>query len=262
MRGLLMLATTAILTVAMNAPSQAALKEVPYPAVNVELAESYFPDAAFGRMRSALADAVAKKDAQAVFGLVGPTFVWLSRGAISHQLDFGRDALHNFKVIFGFREFGKDIDLPTVDSPTWDSLAAFVNDQNFYFATSTLVCGRMAATIADEAGFERARQRIGPDESIEWYFAVTDTPATATPAGTGTPVGRAAGKTALPVLRAFPAIPEGQSGPPTTHLQVLLPSGKPGWIPISALRPLVTDRLCYALTPAGDWKIAAFDDAQ
>ena len=47
-----------------------------------------------------------------------------------------------------------------------------------------------------------------------------------------------------------------------THLQVLLPSGKTGWIPATAGLPLVTDRLCYAVTADGDWKIAAFDQAE
>jgi hypothetical protein len=43
---------------------------------------------------------------------------------------------------------------------------------------------------------------------------------------------------------------------------VLLPSGKSGWIPISAAIPLTTDRLCYALTADNDWKFAAFDQGE
>jgi hypothetical protein len=112
----------------------------------------------------------------------------------------------------------------------------------------------------DEKVFESAKQRIGADASVEWYFTVADTNATTTPAGTGAPVGRV-GQVALPVLRSYPPASEG-SARPVTHLQVLLPSGKSGWIPLSAARPLVTDRLCYAATPDGTWKIAAFDQAQ
>jgi hypothetical protein len=41
----------------------------------------------------------------------------------------------------------------------------------------------------------------------------------------------------------------------------LLPSGKSGWIPVAAARPLITNRLCYAKTPNGDWKIASIDQA-
>ncbi len=44
-----------------------------------------------------------------------------------------------------------------------------------------------------------------------------------------------------------------------THLEVLLPSGKSGWIPAAAARPLVSSRLCYSKTRAGEWKITLFD---
>jgi len=42
---------------------------------------------------------------------------------------------------------------------------------------------------------------------------------------------------------------------------VLLPSGRTGWVPVAAVRPLDADHLCYARTPSGDWKIAAIDQA-
>src|ERR1700736_2014696 len=110
MRGLFIFGIAAAYMVATNTASLAAVKEVPYPAVKVELAEAYTPDAAFEKMRKAFAEAVAKKDTQALFSLVGPTLVWMSQGAAIDQFDFGRDALHNFKVVFGFRETGKDTD--------------------------------------------------------------------------------------------------------------------------------------------------------
>jgi hypothetical protein len=49
--------------------------------------------------------------------------------------------------------------------------------------------------------------------------------------------------------------------PPPTHFEVLLPSGRTGWVPVAAVRPLETDHLCYARTPAGEWRIAAIDQA-
>ncbi len=49
---------------------------------------------------------------------------------------------------------------------------------------------------------------------------------------------------------------------PSTHFEVLLPSGRSGWILVSAVRPLVTDRLCYAKNPNGDWRIAIYDQAE
>jgi hypothetical protein len=49
---------------------------------------------------------------------------------------------------------------------------------------------------------------------------------------------------------------------PPTHYEVLLPSGRTGWIAASAARPLLTDRLCYVRTSGGAWKIAIFDASE
>jgi hypothetical protein len=261
MHGLFVCAAAAAFTIATNIASLAAMKEVPYPLVKLQLDQAYEPDAAFAKMQKTFADAVAKKDAQALFALVGPTFVWTSQGELNEQLDFGRDALHNFKVVFGFREFGKDADGAVADGPNWATLAAFAADKFFYTATGTLVCGPTGATVADDAVFDTAKQKIGADDAVEWYFTVADTTATAAPTGPGSSVGRVS-QIALPVMNVYPPSAEGQPGLPATHLQVLLPSGKSGWIPAAAAVPLVTDRLCYAVTPDGNWKIAGFDQAQ
>jgi hypothetical protein len=260
MRGLVISATAAAFMVATNVASLAAMKEVAYPAVKVKIDEAHTTDAAFAKMQKSFADAVAKKDTHALFSLVGPTFVWMSQGEINGQFDFGRDALHNFKVVFGFTEYGKDADGGVADGPYWDTLSAFAADKDFYAAGDTIVCGPRGAVVEDDSVFDSAKQKIGADDSVEWYFTVADTAATATPTG-GASVGRV-GQVALPVMDMFPPTPEGQPAPPPTHLQVLLPSGKSGWIPISAALPLVTDRLCYAHTPDGGWKIAGFDQAE
>src|SRR5215472_8207199 len=257
----LLIGAAAAFIAASPSASQAAVKEIAYPALKVDITEEHKPDDAMNKMRKAFADAVAKKDGNALFALVGPTFVWLGSGGVSDQFDFGRDALHNFKVVFGFREPGKDADGPVHDGPFWDALAAFAADETFYSAGGTLVCGPTGAALADEAAFDKVRQRIGADETVEWYFTMMDVTATANP-GAGAPVGKAAAAIVMPVLNAYPPVTEGQPAKPVTHLQVLLPIGKSGWIPISAARPLVTDRLCYALGADGNWKIVAFDQAQ
>src|SRR5438105_14777922 len=120
MRRFVVLATAAVVAaIALGSPAAAEVKKVPYPEVKVELAEAYTPDAAFENLRKAFGEAVAKKSAQTLFALVGPTFVWTAQGALSEQFDLGRDALHNFKVVFGFREAGKDADGGVADGPFW-----------------------------------------------------------------------------------------------------------------------------------------------
>lgn len=261
MRDLAILVTAMAFAIAADTACLAAVKEVAYPAVKVQLPDAYHADAAFRKMQKSFADAVAKKDAQALFSLVGPTFVWTSGGELDDQFDFSGDALQNFKVVFGFRQFGKRVDGGVADGPFWDTLAAFAANTTFDPSSETLVCGPIQATIVDDGAFESAKKTIGADDSVDWYFTVADTSVTAARTGGGSPIGRA-NQIALPVVDVYPQVLEGQSGPPTTHLKVLLPSGKSGWIPISAAIPLNADRLCYAHLPSGEWKIALFDQAE
>jgi hypothetical protein len=254
--------TAVVIALALGNPAAAALKRVPYPEVKVDVSEAFKPDAAFTTMRKALTDAAAKKDSAALFALVGPTFVWTMQGATVEQLDMGRDSLHNFKVVFGFRLQGKDADGGVENGPYWDALAAFAADGTFYEENGNLVCGPLAAGITEDQVFEQARGKIETaDEAADWYFTLGDTPVAKAPGDAGPPVGKV-GKVALPVLGAFPPSPEGKPPVTPTHLEVLMPSGKSGWIPVSAARPLSTERLCYAKTPKGEWKIVAYDQPE
>jgi len=42
---------------------------------------------------------------------------------------------------------------------------------------------------------------------------------------------------------------------------LLLPSGKTGWVTLDKVRPLLIDRLCYAKSANGDWKIAGLSQS-
>lgn len=249
-----------VIAVTVHSGSLADVKNVPYPEVKVNLSESYKPDAAFQKMRVAFASAAAKKDATALFALVGPTFVWTMNGALVDKFDMGRDAIHNFKVVFGFREYGKNVDGGVEDGPFWDALAAFAGDMSYYKGDNAgnLICGPMSAEVADDDVFEKAGNKLAPDDSeVDWYFTVSETPVAKAPNDKGPPIAKL-GAVAVPVLQVFPKSDE-QS---PTHLQILLPSGKTGWIPSSAARPLNSNRLCYAKTMSGDWKIVNFDETE
>ncbi len=260
-----MRAVLAILAVAaFGSISFADVKNVPYPEVKVQLAKSYNPDAAFDKMRAALTAAAAKKDAGGVFALVGPTFVWTSNGEMVDKFDLGRDAVHNFKVVFGFRGYGKDADGGVEDGPFWDSLATFAADPTYFQASDggNLICGPTTAEVADDEVFEQAREKIeSGDDVAEWYFTIAEVAVTKSPGVAGLPMAKL-GTVAVPVLDAFPQAAEGKPALPVTHLQVLLPSGKTGWMPASAARPMNNNQLCYAKTVNGDWKIVGFDESE
>jgi hypothetical protein len=246
------------------APSCAQVQQVAYPEVKVVLNHPYRPDVAFDKMNGAFLDAVQRKDVRALTALVAPTFLWTVNGQTADELDLGRDAIHNFKVAFGFRAVGEDVDGGVDDGPDWETLTAFAEEPSFYTANDagTLICGPMAADVADDDTFAEARRKIdATDEPVEWYFTFADkTPVAEAPGDTGAPAANI-GPIAMPLISVYPPEKEGEPPSPPTYFEVLLPSGRTGWVPVTAVRPLETDHLCFARTPAGEWKIASVDQA-
>ena len=173
-----LLSAIAILAVAtFNPPARADVKNAPYPEIKVKLSKGYKPDAAFEKMRAAFAGAATKKDTAGLLALIGPTFVWTLNGEVVDKFDMGRDAAHNFKVVFGFRQYGKDVDGGVEDGPFWDALASFAADATYYQATDAgnLICGPMVAEIVDTDVFEQARKKIETgDSGADWYFTLSD----------------------------------------------------------------------------------------
>jgi hypothetical protein len=261
-RGLLVAWGAAALLVA--APASAAVKKVPYPEVKVEVSTPHPVEPAFQPFWKAFSDAVASRNVEALFKLVGPMFTWTAQGALVGEFDPGRDALHNFKVVFGFRQQGKETDGGVEGGPFWDELVQFAADANFYSASdkTSMICGPLLAEVADAAVFEDAQNKIvNGDDFGTWFFVTGDTPAMKTPGDTGMPVGRL-NKHAFPVLATLPAVADGAPPVPATHYEVLLPFGVSGWIAASAARPLTSNRLCYAKTAAGQWAIVGFDQGE
>ena len=254
----------AIGAIAITSPAVAAVKKVPYAEVKIELSEAYRPDPAFQATIAKFSAAVAAKNQAALFALVGPTFVWTLNGALIDDFDLGRDALHNFKVVFGFRPVGAAADGPVEQGPFWSALASFASDKTFYKATNSgsLICTPMQANIADEDAFAKAQDKIASgDDSIDWYFTLQETQVAKAPGDRGPPIAKV-GPMALPVLSTSPAAKSGEPSPPPEYLEVLLPSAKTGWIPAAAARPLAVERLCYAKTAAGEWKIVGYDQPE
>jgi hypothetical protein len=96
-------------------PAHAEVKKVAYPEVKVTIDTAYKPDAAFEQMHAAFARAVNKKDLDALSKLVAPTFLWTIGGEPAEKMDLGRDAVHNFKVVFGSARKART---PMAASPT------------------------------------------------------------------------------------------------------------------------------------------------
>jgi len=247
----------------MSPTALAGVKKVAYPEIKVTVNQPYAPDAAFQKMHAAFAEAVAKKDTAALFDLVAPMFFWTVNGGPADGLDLGRNAVDNFKVVFGFRAQGKDQDGGVENGPYWDVLEGFASQSTFYAANdaSSLICGPLGADVADQQAFEQARKKVETgDDGAEWYFTLQQTAVAKAPGDTDAPVAKV-GAIAVPLISTFPVAKDGQPAPQITHLEILLPSSKSGWVPLNSVLPMVTDRLCYAKTPDGQWKLALIDQA-
>jgi hypothetical protein len=236
----------------------AALKKIPYPEVKVEAPPPFPPDRALDALRKSLADAVRAKDAKALFSLVGPDFAWTADGEPAEQSDPSRDALHNFKLAFGFREPGAKEDGNSADA-LWILLEDAVSDPSLTprEGEPAVACGPVSAQVIDEDARERATDMLASeDEGVEWVYALKEIALTETPTGGGT-VARVS-KVALPVVSKYPPAKRGESLPASFY-EVLLPFGRTGWIDADGVDPLAIDRLCYGRDKSGAWKIVGYE---
>jgi hypothetical protein len=231
---------------------------ITYPQVRVQLGPTYTPDADFDTFRKKFLSAIESKNLLALSELVAPGFVWTVDSALAVDFDPGRDAQHNFRVVFGFRGVGEVAD-GDVENGDWNLLKSFAEDDslNQVGDGENLVCSPNAATIVSTEVYERAAARV--DEAIDdvqWFFTLRATAVAKAPDDTGTPIGKISIE-AVPVLSTHP-----QDADKPTHLEILLPSGRRGWIPANVARPLQGDRLCYVRNVGREWRIGIFDAAE
>jgi hypothetical protein len=235
-----------------------AIKKAPYPEVKVQAPAPFKPDATLDAMRKAFADAVRRQDAKALFALVSPNFTWTADGEPAEQFDAKQDGLTNFKVAFGFREFGKAEDSDSGDA-FWIVLDDAASDPDLTPRDDNpeMACGPATANIVDEDVRDRATEEIaGEGESLEWVYTLKEITLTEQPTGGGT-VAKVS-NIAMPVVSRYP-VPRAGENLPTSFYEVLLPSGKTGWIDADGVDPVGDDRICYGKDKAGAWKIVGYE---
>jgi hypothetical protein len=245
---------TALLVAAEPA---AALKKTSYPEVRVELRAEVEPESALAAMLKRFADAVERRDAGALYPLVGPTFFWTLNGEPSKEFESGRDALHNFKVAFGFRRPGARSDSRDPHEQLWETLEDF-SGAALYRMNSDILCAPASGEPESEEAMDKALSLLeGPGENSEWVYSLEPITLTERPDGGATIA--AAPKLALPIIATNPPTKPLGNNPLPTHYQLLLPSGKTGWVDVDAVQPLAVDKLCYGKDPGGAWKIVGYD---
>lgn len=238
----------------------AAIKKTPYPEVRVEVQAETKAEPALDAMRKQLADAIKRRNAGLLYEFVGPTFFWNINGEPSEQFDKNRDAMHNFKVAFGFRQFGHDADSRNPEDQLWELLEDITSGAALFQMEGNpgVLCGPLTAEPVDGDVMDQAIERIeSEDEDSEWVYSLGAITLTEKPGGGGAV--ETVSKLAMPIAATYPPSQALGNNPLPTHFQLLLPSGNTGWVDVKAVQPLAVDKLCYGKGADGAWKIVGYD---
>ena len=259
MRSTLVFGSLAAAITLAPAPA-AAIKKTSYPEVKVELPPIAKAEPALAAMRARLADAIKRRNAGLLYEFVGPTFFWTAHGEPSPHFDRNRDAMHNFKVAFGFREYGHNSDSQNPDDQLWEVLDEAANGGALFALRDNagVLCGPATAVPVSKETMAQATGKIeDADEDSEWVYSLGEITLTEKP-GNGGAVEMVA-KLALPIAATYPPSQALGNNPLPTHFQLLLPSGKTGWVDVKAVQPFAVDKLCYGKGSDGEWKIVGYD---
>jgi hypothetical protein len=238
----------------------AAIKKAPYPEVRVEVPAEAKAEPALEAMRKQLANAVSRRNTGLLYALVGPTFFWNTNGEPSEQFDKARDALDNFKIAFGFRQFGHNSDSENSRDQLWEVIEDIVSGAALspMEGNPGVLCGPHGAEPTDGNAMDQAIERIeNEDEDTEWVYSLAEITLTEKPGGGGAV--ETVSKLAMPIVATYPPSQALGNNPLPTHFQLLLSSGKAGWIDVKQVQPLAVDRLCYGKGSDGAWKIVGYE---
>lgn len=238
----------------------AAIKKTPYPEVKVEFPAEVKAEPALEAMRKKLADAIKRRNAGLLYEFVGPNFFWNTNGEPSEQFDKNRDPSHNFKVAFGFRQFGHNSDSQEPENQLWELLDDIASGAALFQMEGNpgVLCGPAGAEPVSDEAMDKAIELIeNEDEDSEWVYSLAAITLTEKP-GNGGAV-ETVSKLAMPIAATYPPSQALGNNPLPTHFQLLLPSGKTGWVDVKAVQPLAVDKLCYGKGADGAWKIVGYE---
>lgn len=213
----------------------------PYGTVAVKPASPY-TDPSFAAFRKELGAAAEKKDRAALAKLVvTQDFFWIQDRNLADANKSGIDNL------------AKAIDLDNPNGAGWRVLATDANEPTLAELPDNkgIFCAP-APPIFDAKAFETLVQQTETDPE-DWGYAAHDGVEARAAAQ---PDSAVVEKLGLYFVRVLPDSPRAKPGE-TQWLHLALPDGKTGFIPIDALMPLATDKICYS-KPDGAWKIMGY----
>jgi len=213
----------------------------PYSTVAVKLAGSY-NDPSFAAFRKELGAAADKKDRAALAKLVvTQDFFWIQDKNLADARKPGIDNL------------AKAIDLDNPNGAGWRVLAMDAGEPTLGELPDNkgIFCAP-APPDFDAKAFETLVQQTDTDPE-DWGYPARDGVEARAAAQSSAAVVE---KLGLYFVRVLPDSPKANPGE-TQFLHLALPDGKTGFIPIDALMPLATDKICYSKSE-GAWKIMGY----
>ena len=213
----------------------------PFTPVAVKLAGPN-SDPGFAAFRKELGAAAEKKDRAALAKLVVTQgFFWIQDKNLADASKSGIDNL------------ARAIDLDNPNGAGWRVLAADAGEPTLVELPDNkgIFCAPAPPSF-DAQAFETLVQQTDTDPE-DWGYPARDGVEARAAAQPNAAVVEKLGLYFVRVLSDSPAAKPGE----TQFLHLALPDGKTGFIPIDALMPLATDKICYS-KPDGDWKIMGY----
>ena len=212
----------------------------PYKALEITLSK-LVADATLDAFRKELSDIAKRKDRVALGRLmVYRGFFW--DGEDDKSADPRKSAIDNLAVALG---------LDTADG--WEMLAALAAEPNAapYPDKRRVVCAPAFPSF-DEEAFEDLATAMRT-ESADWgYPTTTGIEVRAAPDSSAPAIE----KLGLHLVRMLPPEAQGSSSAANADwIRIVTPSGKTGFVPVTAVLPLPADQICY-IKEGGSWRIA------
>jgi hypothetical protein len=213
----------------------------PYKVMPVTLAKP-LADPSFDAFRKELAEIAKKKDRAALAArVVAKGFFWQRED--SNVADAKKPGVDNLAAAIG---------LDAKDGSGWEALGAYVADTTGEENPEMkgVIC-TPAAPMFDEKDLEQVAQATKTD-ATEWAYPTAPGLEVRTKAAAGAPV---VDKLGINLLRLY--ADEKQSEANADWIRIVTPSGKVGYVLVSAIMPLVSDQLCYVKDATG-WRITGY----
>jgi hypothetical protein len=213
----------------------------PYKAVTIALPQSH-KDKSFEVFREQLAGIAERKDRAALSKLIHKNFFW------ERQSGNGADAKKS-----GIANFAAAIGLDNGEDPEggWEVIAIYAEDPTAFQLSDKpgVICGPADPNF-DENAFQALLESTKTDISDWVYPIATGVEMRAAPRANAAVVE----KVGLTFIRAMPSDAPPDSANESEYINVMLPSGKAGFVRLQDLASLSISQICY-VKDGEAWKI-------